>query len=236
MKWYYLALDLFSLSFPLIRSFENKLKFYTKLKYLFPALLFANIIYIPWDIWFTKTGIWGFNQDYLLGYSLFSLPLEEWLFFLVIPYACFFIYEVGLYFFKLKPFNTAPVYHALLALVLLVLGFRNMDQTYTTLTFWGCAFTLILANMLIKEARWNYFWLMYGLSLIPFLLVNGALTGAFTPEPVVWYNNTENLGIRLVTIPIEDTVYLLFYLLLIFIVYENQSRKKEFTVIEPSNN
>jgi lycopene cyclase domain-containing protein len=68
MKWYYLALDLFSLSFPLIRSFENKLKFYTKLKYLFPALLFANIIYIPWDIWFTKTGIWGFNQDYLLGY------------------------------------------------------------------------------------------------------------------------------------------------------------------------
>ncbi len=235
MKWYYLALDLFSISFPLIRSFEPKIKYYSKLKFLLPALLFANLIYIPWDIWFTKTGVWGFNQDYLLGYSLFSLPLEEWLFFIVIPYACFFIYEVSLYFFKLKPFVTAPVYHALLALVLLVLGFRNMDQTYTTMVFWGCALTLILANMLIKEARWSYFWLMYGLSLIPFLIVNGALTGAFTPSPVVWYNNSENLGIRLVTIPIEDTIYLLFYLLLIFIVYENLSQKNKSVTIINSN-
>jgi lycopene cyclase domain-containing protein len=225
MKWYYLALDLFSISFPLIRSFESKIKFYTKFKFLFLGLFFANAIFIPWDIWFTSAGIWGFNQDYLLGYTFLHLPLEEWLFFIVIPYACFFIYEAGLYFIKLKPFITAPVYHALLALGLLVLGFRNMDQTYTTMVFWGCAFTLILANMLIKEARWNYFWLMYGLSLIPFLLVNSALTGAFTPKPVVWYNNAEILGIRLYTIPIEDTVYLLFYLLLIFIVYENQSHK-----------
>jgi lycopene cyclase domain-containing protein len=61
---------------------------------------------------------------------------------------------------------------------------------------------------------------MYGISLVPFLIVNGALTGAFTEKPVVWYNNTENSGVRLGTIPIEDSVYLLFYLLLIFMVYE----------------
>jgi lycopene cyclase domain-containing protein len=220
MKWYYLMLDLLSISFPLIRSFEPKIRFSSKWKFLFPGMLIAGLVYIPWDIWFTVEGIWGFNQDYLLGITFLHLPLEEWLFFIVIPYACFFIFEVSVYFFKLKEFKTAPVYHGLIALALLVLGYRHMEHTYTSIACWGAALSLLIANVVIRQARWSYFWAMYGISLVPFLIVNGALTGAFTEKPVVWYNNTENSGVRLGTIPIEDSVYLLFYLLLIFMVYE----------------
>ena len=33
------------------------------------------------------------------------------------------------------------------------------------------------------------------------------LTGSWIENEVVWYNNQENLGFRLMTIPIEDSVY-----------------------------
>lgn len=47
------------------------------------------------------------------------------------------------------------------------------------------------------------FLIAYLIILIPFLVVNGLLTAI----PVVLYNDNENLGIRLYTIPIEDVFY-----------------------------
>ena len=61
---------------------------------------------------------------------------------------------------------------------------------------------------------------IYLFLLIPFFIVNGILTGTGLEAPIVWYNNQENLGVRLLTIPIEDAFYGFELILLNVFFYE----------------
>ncbi|UCG27184.1 MAG: hypothetical protein JSV24_09430, partial [Bacteroidales bacterium] len=56
------------------------------------------------------------------------------------------------------------------------------------------------------------------------------LTGSFIEEQVVWYNDHENLGIRLGTIPIEDVFYGMSLVLLNYYLTEiirNMAKRKD---------
>ena len=99
MQYLYLLLNLGSLSIPFLFSFHPKLKFYKYWKPLTIGIITSMLIFIPWDIIFTAKGIWGFNDDYFLGTKLFHLPIEEWLFFICIPYACVFTHFALLHYF-----------------------------------------------------------------------------------------------------------------------------------------
>jgi len=89
--------------------------------------------------------------------------------------------------------------------------------------------TILVAWIYLKETL-RKFYLSFVIVLVPFFIVNGILTGSFIENEVVWYNNAENLGIRLFTIPIEDTFYgfslLLGIVLLIELFYKLVNRKK----------
>jgi lycopene cyclase domain-containing protein len=61
--------------------------------------------------------------------------------------------------------------------------------------------------VVLKKAYWSKLVFAYLVILVPFFIVNGILTGTGLEEPVVWYNDEENLGMRILTIPIEDSIY-----------------------------
>lgn len=181
------------------------------------------IIFIVWDIYFTVEKIWGFNPDYLIGLNIIYLPIEEWLFFWLIPYASLFIYY-SFQFFKphwILDLNISKYISYLILLITLIIVLLNRDKTYTFVNF-SMLFLILAFATLKKHYLLQRFYLAYLVVLFPFFIVNGTLTGMFTPEPVVWYDNTENLGLRIVTIPVEDFAYAFSMLLLslVFIDYQ----------------
>ncbi|GAA3618810.1 lycopene cyclase domain-containing protein [Flavivirga jejuensis] len=227
MTYLYLLLNLGSLSVPFLFSFHPKLKFYKRWKSLFLGILISMSIFIPWDIIFTINGIWGFNEDYFLGFELFSLPIEEWLFFICIPYACTFTHYALLYYFpnlKLSQGLTKTISY-LLILLLFIFTIYNRTKWYTSINF---ALATILISMVIKKNSHllSHFYVTFLVMLIPFFIVNGILTGSFITNEVVWYNNLENLNIRIFTIPIEDIVYAFTLILLNLFVMNYLELKK----------
>lgn len=220
-KYFYLLVDLGSLSLPLAFSFYPKANFSKKWKFLWPALLVPAVFFLIWDEWFTTMGIWGFNPEYLTGIYLFSLPIEEVLFFICIPYACVFTYEAVGYFLNndyVKPY-AGKITVGLTALLLLV-GFINIYKWYTSLTFLLLSIFLLYLHLKLKPEYLGKFYLSFLFILIPFFIVNGILTGTGIENEVVWYNNAENLGIRMGTIPIEDTFYGMLLILMNVVIFE----------------
>ena len=208
MNYLYLLLDLGSISIPFLFSFHPRLKFYKYWKAFSLSMVLTMLIFIPWDVIFTQNGIWGFNDTYFLEHRIFSLPIEEWLFFICIPYACVFTHYALLTYFpntKISSKSTRLISYILLGILLITMVI-NYDKWYTLINF---LYAIILVPIVLKtnEPLLQKYFLTFLVMLIPFFVVNGILTGSFIESEVVWYNNDENLGIRFFTIPIEDTIY-----------------------------
>lgn len=230
--YYYLALDVLSFIVPFLFSFEKKWMHFIRFwKPFFTAILAVGFFFILWDIYFAYENVWGFNDEYLLGIRWFKLPLEEWLFFLLIPYASNFIHYSLQYFFpklilseKATKFITSFLFGLSFSVALI-----NFDKIYTVSSFGLFAFIMLLQLIF----KWQYaqrFYLSFIVIYIPFFLVNSALTGSYSDHPVVFYNDQENLGIRLGTMPLEDSFYcftLLYGIVVLFEYLKNKNKSIE---------
>jgi lycopene cyclase domain-containing protein len=218
----YLLVNLCSILIPFIFSFHKRSSFYKSWTAVWPSIIIVGTFFIVWDVLFTKWGVWGFNPDYLIGIYCFGLPIEEWLFFICIPYACIFTYfSINFYVNKdyLAPYVRGIA--LILAALLLIIALLDLSRLYTSITFVLTGFFLLFHVYGFRSSYLGRFFLSYLVVFaLPFLIVNGVLTGSFVEEPVVWYNNQENLSIRIFTIPIEDFIYGMLLFLGNITIYE----------------
>ncbi|MBX7206510.1 MAG: lycopene cyclase domain-containing protein [Bacteroidia bacterium] len=228
----YLLINIATVFFPLLFSFEKKMGFARLWKYLFPAMIVTGVVFIGWDILFTNRKIWEFNSNYILGFYFYNIPLEECLFFVTVPFACVFVYEVLRFYIKTDYFKKASLPLGWIVIfTLATFTFMHLQQLYTSVSSLAACVLLLWNQLLFRKGWLGYFWLTYLVCLIPFFIVNGTLTSL----PVVIYSSTYNSDIRVGSIPVEDFIFQLDLMMLLITIYEkckNYEKRQPFNLFK----
>ncbi len=214
----YLGILIATLAVPLIFIADKNIQYYKNLKYIFPAILVTAACFLIWDIRFTAAQVWSFNFEYTLGITFKGLPIEEWLFFLVIPYSCVFLYEglkVGLARHEYANFFLAFSLILMVGFALISYFFRHQGYTFITFLLSAVYLGYIVFRNKFKQ-HITMFYFSFFAALVPFLIVDGILTSL----PVLEYNPAYIINIRILTIPVEDFSYFFLLLLMVITIYE----------------
>jgi lycopene cyclase domain-containing protein len=226
MHYLYLLINLFSLLPTLLFSFHPKIKFYQRWPQLLPSILTVAVVFIVWDFYYTSLGVWGFNPSYLTGFYIGNLPIEEILFFLCIPYACLFTYFCFSIMVKQDYLKKSEKAITLLLITgLMLTGIFFYPNLYTSVTFFLLSLMLFVLQFVYRVSWLSRFYFAYLFLMIPFLIVNGILTGTGLEQPVVWYNPNEMIGLRLLSIPVEDVFYGLLMLIGSVTLFESRIKR-----------
>ncbi len=227
MKYAYLLINFLTILFPVLLSFDKRVAFHKSWKYIWPGMTVTGLVFLFWDVLFTIKGVWSFNPDYIIGIKFFDLPLEEILFFLTIPFACIFIYACFDYYVKWSlPQNISKIISLLVIILCVAMLSVYYNRLYTAVNFGFLLLMLIVLQYVLKANWLNRFYMTYVVSLLPFYIVNGILTSV----PIVMYNNAENMGKRVGTIPVEDHFYSMALLLMNIGFFEYFKRKNQSSV------
>ena len=223
----YLMVLFFTIIICFIASFDKRILFHHYFGAYIKAAILVAVPFIIWDVFFTAKGVWWFNTDYTLGIVIAGLPLEEWLFFICIPFSCVFTYFCFDKFFKwdkLSAFNNLIVFFSII--VCAVTALLHYDKIYTVVTAIATILTLIYLHFIVR-AKWiGKASFVFTVLMLGFFPVNGVLTGFGLESPIVNYNPNNFLGIRIITIPIEDAVYGYTQFLLVLCFFKLFSKNK----------
>lgn len=214
----YLVLLLVYLIIPVVLSTQKKVRFVFRLRYLLPATIFAGAIFVMWDMRFTELGIWSFNPDYLTGIELIKVPVEEWLFFLILPLSSVYIYEWLK--IKFENFEKPNIFVGVSLLIFVLTGILAYFFRKNMFSFFTFFLTAIYLGYTIFRNRfkkhYTKFYLAYAISLVPFLIVSMVLN----TMPVIIYNTEHIMGVGLLGVPIEKMAYLFMLMLINITIYE----------------
>lgn len=226
MEFTYLLILFFAVIFCFIASFNKRILFYLYFWAFIRSAVLAGIPFVAWDVVFTKAGVWWFNTNYTLGIVIAGLPVEEWFFFICIPFSCLFTYFCLDRYFNLdwmSGFNNIIVFISVIICSVTALLYYN--RIYTLVTACWAILTLIYLHFIARADWIGKASLVFAVLMFGFFPVNGILTGTGLERPVVNYNPEHILGIRIMTIPLEDFVY--GYTQFVLLVYFFERFKRE---------
>ena len=203
MSLYFIVLVV-SLVGPLIFSLHPQIKFYKKWGSTFLSGIIVGLPFWIWDSIATLRGDWSFNNQYVWSTRIVNLPIEEVLFFIVIPFCCLFVWHLlsQKTDYKFIQINRQIKYFVLAILIILSIISRHKFYTSTVL-LWTVLTIFIVTILQKKHFQSSKYWLWILITFVPFLIVNGILTYL----PIVEYSPLAIIGWRFVSIPIEDFVY-----------------------------
>ena len=224
----YLIIDFLIFVFPFLFSFTWKFKYYKFYKPLAVSIAIVGIFYIMWDAIVTHRGDWWFEEEFLIGIEFIGLPIEEILFFIVVPFACIFIYENLVYFVKDKEIFFNKWLYRGISILFIIVGIVFMNQDYTILAMFSCAAFFMVSSTLMPDVlKSRNYWLYIVLSFIPFIIFNYLLTSiiivSYNPN-AIWGGDGAWNG-RFFTIPIEDFFYnfaMLSFYLLVYVYFRRK--------------
>ncbi len=200
-------------------SFLARTKFVPKFMSRASNLLIPIIAFVLWDIAFTQIGVWQFAHKHVHESRLMGLPLEEILFFPVVAFSMLFVYELLRQRLKgqLNFLTQRRVFY--LSVLFFAIGILTHERLYTSVVLLAASGVVFWAGYTqIKIVSSKAFVLTLLVSFVPFMIFNGLLTSI----PVVTYDSIYNLNFRMGSIPVEDFVYSLTFLIWIMTAYENQ--------------
>ncbi len=98
---YFLVL-LATCAFPLARMRDRNLDLIRHRRPLVSAVLIVCVVFWIWDVLAAWRGHWSFNPEHVIGMFFLGLPVEEWLFFLILGYVSIFVWESVKFFMSEK--------------------------------------------------------------------------------------------------------------------------------------
>jgi len=217
MNYIFLLLNLFLFLIPLFFSFDKKAFPIEKLKSTIAATLIAGIIFSAIAIFFVIFKVWSFNPAYLVGVYYRELPLEQYLFSFTFSFA-----GLGIYHYLNAKFPNNHLQKFSLSVSNLMLGvcvaflFFAYAKWYTVITF-SVLFILLLYIEYLNKLRFMYrFYRAYVVCLIPFYICYGIICN----WPIIQYQATETVKLKVSNIPLENHFYIMGMLLLAVYVSE----------------
>ena len=222
MKSEYLIFNIAIVTGPVLFSFDRHVRFVRQWLRVLLCTFIVSIPFLFWDI-LANGRHWSFNSRFIMPLRILGLPLEEGLFFLTVPFACLFIWEIILV--KVKPSQKIRSrFLPFLHLPFMISGalFLYIGKEYTGLAL--CMLGIAIFSDLQFKTGLIQYPMFYGYLLIVtglILVFNGYLTA----RPIVLYGIQYQLDIHIWTIPVEDFIYGLSLILMNTVLYQKLRKR-----------